>query len=106
MPKGGELHYHLVGGVYAESWIREGAEDHLCVDISSRSFVKEAANCGKDDVPAENALHDQQLFDKLVDAFSMRGFVPTPGVTGHDQFFNTFARFGAVDPRHSGEWLD
>jgi adenosine deaminase len=106
MPKGGELHYHLSGGVYAESWIRAGAEDHLCVDVAARSFVKkQAANCGKDELPAENALHDQQLFDKLVDAFSMRGFVPTPGVTGHDQFFNTFGRFGAVDSRHTGEWL-
>jgi adenosine deaminase len=41
-----------------------------------------------------------------VDAFSMRAFVPTPGVNGHDQFFNTFGRFGAVDSRHTGEWLD
>jgi adenosine deaminase len=107
MPKGGELHYHLSGGVYAESWIRAGVEDHLCVDAASKSFVKkQSANCATGDVPAENALHDQQLFDKLVDAFSMRGFVPTPGVTGHDQFFNTFARFGAVDSRHTGEWLD
>ncbi len=107
MPKGAELHYHLSGGVYAESWIRAGAEDHLCVDIASRSFVKkQGANCAKGDVPAETALQNQQLFDTLVDAFSMRGFVPTPGVTGHDQFFNTFGRFGAVDSRHTGEWLD
>jgi adenosine deaminase len=107
MPKGGDLHYHLGGGVYAESWIRAGAEDHLCVNIAARSFVKkQGANCASDDVPAENALHDQQLFDKLVDAFSMRAFVPTPSVNGHDQFFNTFGRFGAVDSRHTGEWLD
>jgi adenosine deaminase len=107
MPKGGELHYHLAGGIYAETFIRDGAEDHLCVDVASRSFVKkQSANCATGDVPAENALHDQQLFDKLVDAFSMRGFVPTPGVTGHDQFFDTFARFGAVDTRHTGEWID
>jgi adenosine deaminase len=107
MPKGGELHYHLGGGIYAETFIREGAEDHLCVDIASRSFVKKtSANCTKDSVPAEQAFQNQHLYDELVDAFSMRGFVPTPGVTGHDQFFNTFARFGAVDSRHTGEWLD
>ncbi len=107
MPKGAELHYHLEGGVYAESWIRAGAEDHLCVVIATSTFVKkQGANCAAGRVPAENALHDQQLYDKLVDAFSMRGFVPTPGVTGHDQFFNTFGRFAAADEGHIGEWLD
>src|ERR1700689_3125927 len=100
MPKGGELHYHLVGGIYAETFIRDGAEDHLCVDVASRSFVKKtSATCARDSVPAEQAFQDQHLYDELVDAFSMRGFVPTPGVTGHDQFFNTFARFSAVDSR-------
>jgi adenosine deaminase len=107
MPKGAELHYHLSGGVYAETFIRDGAEDHLCVNLASRSFVKkQGTNCAKGDVPAESALQNQQLFDALVDAFSMRGFVATPGVTGHDQFFDTFPRFGAVDSRHTGEWLD
>jgi adenosine deaminase len=107
MPKGAELHYHLGGGVYAESWIRAGAEDHLCVNVATSSFVeKQSANCATGSVPAEQAFQDQQLYDKLVDAFSMRGFVPTPGVTGHDQFFNTFPRFSAVQSRHTGEWLD
>src|SRR5207245_5372647 len=46
------------------------------------------------------------LFDALVNAFSMRGFVPSPGVTGHDHFFDTFAKFGGTDPRHLGEWID
>ena len=105
MPKGAELHYHLEGGVYAESWIRAGAEDHLCVNLATTSFVpKQGANCAAGNVPAENALHDQQLYDKLLDAFSMRGFVPTPGVTGHDQFFNTFGRFQAADAGHAGDW--
>ena len=107
MPKGGELHYHLVGGIYAETYIRDGAEDHMCVDLASRSLVKTTSKtCAKDSVPAEQAFQDQHLYDELVDAFSMRGFVPTPGVTGHDQFFNTFARFSAIDSRHTGEWLD
>ncbi len=107
MPKGGELHYHLFGGIYAETFIRDGAEDHMCVDLASRSLVKTTSKtCAKDSVPAEQAFQDQHLYDELVDAFSMRGFVPTPGVTGHDQFFNTFDRFSSIDSRHTGEWLD
>jgi adenosine deaminase len=115
MPKGADLHNHLSGAVYAESWIRAGAEDRLCVNLASLAFAKEPStpesastepSCGNEGVPAAQAYRDQHLFDALVDAFSMRGFVPSPGVTAHDHFFDTFAKFGGTDPRHLGEWLD
>src|SRR5215467_13083660 len=35
MPKGADLHNHLSGAVYAESWIRAAAEDSLCVNLAS-----------------------------------------------------------------------
>lgn len=115
MPKGGDLHNHLSGAIYAESWIRAGAEDHLCVDVAKLAFVKPPApssggadqtQCGEGKVAAGTAFKDQGLYDGLVDAFSMRGFVASPGVTGHDHFFQAFARFGGTDHRHLGEWLD
>ena len=115
MPKGGDLHNHLGGAVYAESWIRAAAEDHLCVDVAKLAFAKapgsagseaEQPACGEGKVPAAMAYKDQHLFDSLVDAFSMRGFVPSPGVTGHDHFFDAFAKFGGTDHRHLGEWID
>src|SRR5208282_1390409 len=75
MPKGGDLHVHLSGAVYAESWIRAGVEDKLCVNTSSLSFVRrQSGACESGDVPAERAYQDQHLYDALVDAFSMRGF--------------------------------
>src|ERR1700721_4169595 len=40
MPKGADLHNHLSGAIYAESWIRAGAEDHLCVNVATLSCVK------------------------------------------------------------------
>src|SRR5258705_409415 len=115
MPKGGDLHNHLSGAVYAESWIRAAAEDHLCVDVAKMAFSKpqpasesgaEQPVCWEGKVPAATAYKDQHLFDALVDAFSMRGFVPSPGVTGHDHFFDAFAKFGGTDHRHLGEWID
>ena len=48
----------------------------------------------------------QDLYDRVVDAFSMRNFVPTPGYSGHDQFFSTFDRFGGLDKSHTGQWID
>src|SRR6266436_6895623 len=115
MPKWGDLHNHLSGAVYAESWIRAAAEDHLCVDIAKLAFAKPIAAsgsgaehpaCGEGKVPATNAFTDQDLYDALVDAFSMRGFVPSPGLTAHDHFFDTFGKFGGTDHRHLGEWID
>lgn len=115
MPKGADLHNHLSGAVYAESWIRAAAEDHLCVDLAKLAFAKpqpssssgaEQPLCGDGKAPAANAFKDQDLYDALVDAFSMRGFVPSPGVTGHDHFFDTFSKFGGTDHRHLGEWID
>ena len=118
MPKGADLHNHLGGAVYAESWIRAASQDALCVDLATKSLIRiESAatnsspstpQCGNGKVPVSDAYKDQHLYDALVDAFSMRGFVPTPGVTGHDHFFDTFDRFVAADAgkRHTGEWLD
>src|SRR5216683_381985 len=115
MPKGGDLHNHLSGAVYAESWIRAAAEDHLCVDVAKMAFSKpqpasesgaEQPVCWEGKVPAATAYKDHHLFDALVDAFSMRGFLPSPGVSGHDHFFDTFAKFGGTDHRHLGEWID
>jgi adenosine deaminase len=119
MPKGADLHNHLSGAVYAESWIRAAVEDSLCVDRARLSFSKPqtqgaaSSSCGEGKAPASAAYGDQHLYDALIDAFSMRGFVPSPGVTGHDHFFKTFELFGASEPpqvgafaSHTGEWLD
>ena len=108
MPKGADLHLHLSGAVYAETFLKEAAEDHLCVDTVRLALVKgESSACkGRNEVPAADVFKDQKLYDDLVDSFSMRSFVPTPGVSGHDQFFAAFDRFRGLGAMHSGEWLD
>src|ERR1700730_6500909 len=112
MPKGADLHNHLSGAIYSESWIRAAREDGLCVDLATLSFrpadppaaaaapgpsttaasiasTAAPATCGEGRVPAAQAYADQHLYDALIDAFSMRSFVPTPAVSGHDHFFDT-----------------
>ncbi len=107
MPKGGDLHMHLSGAVYAETFLKDAAEDELCVDTAKLTLVKRAANtCPAGALPAADAFKDQHLYDQLVDSFSMRAFVPSAGTDGHDQFFATFARFGGLDKRHHAEWVD
>ena len=106
MPKGSDLHYHEFGGIYAETWIHENADDGMCVDLSTYAIVVPQPACGAGQVAAAQAMVDQNLHDALVDAFSMRSFVPTTGKSGHDRFFETFDKFEITSPRHGGEWLD
>ena len=109
-PKGADLHVHLSGAVYAETLIYDAGVDGLCVDPAALSFT--APPCDKPTVvPASRffgnlSSADQGLYDRLIDSFSMRGFVPSPGLSGHDQFFSTFGRFSGLSKRHTGEWVD
>ncbi|HEX4652429.1 MAG TPA: adenosine deaminase [Granulicella sp.] len=115
MPKGADLHIHLSGAVYAETFLRDARQDRLCVNPTALDFVKNIGTtrtlpvqpvCPEGTVPAADAFKNQKLYDALVDSFSMRSFVPSAGVSGHDQFFATFARFGGLNKDHAGEWLD
>lgn len=118
MPKGADLHSHLSGAIYAESWIRVAGEDHLCVNTHTLAFDKpvgmtksgtpntDVPVCESGEVSAASVPQDQHLYDRLIDAFSMRTFVPKTAESGHDQFFDTFDRFGGTSKDHMGEWLD
>ena len=108
-PKGADLHVHLSGAVYAETFIRDAAEDGLCIDTVALRFAKPP--CKGKLMPATaftNAMTpaNQDLYDRLIDAFSMRSFVPTTAFSGHDQFFGTFGRWSGLDKKHTGEWVD
>jgi adenosine deaminase len=107
MPKGADLHIHLSGAVYAETFIREAGEDGICVNVAQLGMDKDhhAPDCPAGESPAAAAGSNQHLYDALIDAFSMRTFVPVTGESGHDHFFDTFDRFGD-DKRFTGEWID
>ncbi|MFM9937711.1 MAG: adenosine deaminase [Novosphingobium sp.] len=97
MPKGGDLHNHLAGAIYAEDFLQWAAAKGFCVDRTGLSV--EPPPC-----PAERAIErfagaDEFGFDRLVDAMSTRGFQRGVGqndVSGHTQFFRSFERFGKM----------
>lgn len=107
MPKGSDLHMHGSGAIYAESWIRFASEDGLCIDAQALRFVPPVNGaCEAGQVSAKTLTTNQALYDALVDSFSMRTFVPTTGVSGHDHFFSSFGKFAGTSRFHEGEWLD
>ncbi len=104
-PKGGDLHNHLSGAIYAESFIGWGAQDGLCVTLASMTLTMPPCPV-MTARPLSDALVDQTFYDQLVNAFSVRSFVPTPAIpTLHDQFFITFGRFGAATDTRFADML-
>src|SRR5690348_5011002 len=103
MPKGGDLHNHLIGAVYAESMIKAAAEDSLCIDKDTFSLTRPPAG-GQCQVNASEAETDNALFSSLIDSLSMRNYVPGRE-SPPDHFFNTFNKFAAVSSRHNGDFV-
>src|SRR5262245_3857174 len=57
MPKGGDLHNHLSGAIYAESYIRWATEDGACINTSTFAAVP-PAQCGTPNVAPMPAPSD------------------------------------------------
>lgn len=100
-PKGADLHTHLTGAVYAETYIRWAAHLPLCIELSTFAFIDAAAGppgtC-KDPLtqrPASQALQDPVLYRSVIDALSTRHW-QAPRGAGHYQFFDTFLKFDAI----------
>jgi len=105
MPKGGDLHNHLSGSIYAESYLRYAAADGICVD-SVKLYITPCAADGSSSIVKASTLFApySSLYGTMLDALSMRQFRPTLE-SGHDHFFNTFGKFSAVSKTHVPEML-
>jgi hypothetical protein len=92
MPKGGDLHNHLSGAIYAESYLRWAAADNLCVATATMTIVGGACDAASGRPEAAQVLQDGALYSQAIDAMSMRNW--NRALNGHDHFFDTFAKFG------------
>jgi adenosine deaminase len=108
MPKGGDLHSHLSGAVYAESYIQWAADNGLCINTRTMalSAPKPPAKCdpNSEQPPAGMALTSSSLYGKMIDAWSMRNW-QLSGQSGHDHFFDTFSKFGPATWNQNGKML-
>ena len=107
MPKGGDLHVHLAGAIYAENMIDWASENALCVDRSTSKLIHAACDSCEPYKPKPSvrcAYQDPVLYDQLVDAWSMRNWHKEQE-SGHDHFFATFDKFGPALEKHIGEAL-
>lgn len=102
MPKGGDLHLHLAGSAYPETYLHWAVEDGLCIDAAALALAPPP--CTAPLRPASDALADNGLWGRMLDSLSTRQ-PDFAGRSGHDQFFTAFDRFGATDPKRNGDML-
>lgn len=107
LPKGGDLHNHLAGAIMAESFLDWAGDDGLCVSLpAGRILPSKCRLATPGDMPATQLKNRQDAREIMIDALSMRDFVPTPADrSGHDHFFATFGRFAPVLSAHQGAML-
>jgi hypothetical protein len=99
-PKGGDLHNHLSGAVYAETYLQWAADDNDCINSSTEAAVS-GSSCSATNVavPASGTF-----FDTIVRAWSMQDFVAA-SESGHDHFFATFGKYGLVAGAHRDDTI-
>ena len=100
MPKGGDIHHHTTGAVYAETLIDLAAGEKLCV-VERTGVLCEGPCDGDRDrpescsgplIPVASAYVDGALYDDLVDRWSLRDFNSAQGGSANDNFFDVFPR--------------
>src|SRR6266404_4015343 len=107
MPKGGDLHNHLSGAIYAESYIQWASDNGLCINTTTMALLPPpATGCDpKSGQPtASTALANSTLYGQMIDAWSMRNW-QLSGQSGHDHFFDTFGKFGVATYNQNGKMI-
>jgi len=106
MPKGGDLHNHLSGSIYAESWIDFAVDDGLCVDRTTAVLIAPPCDASCDKFTSKPAVScaygDHILYNTMIDGWWMRNWIPGEE-SGHDHFFATFEKFGLASHNHTAD---
>lgn len=94
MPKGGDIHNHLTGAIYAEYLIDRASAEDLC--ISLENYTVSHNYCGSDNSePVKDAYTNSKLYGRIIDAWSMRDSEMLDE-SKRDHFFSTFGTFGGA----------
>ncbi|PYS63298.1 MAG: adenosine deaminase [Acidobacteria bacterium] len=107
MPKGGDLHNHLSGAIYAESYIQWASDNGLCINTTTMALLpppKTGCDPKLGQPTASTALANSTLYGQMIDAWSMRNW-QLSGQSGHDHFFDTFGKFGPATWNQTGKML-
>lgn len=101
MPKGGDLHHHYSGSIYAETYWQWALEANYWIHTQSLTLVQEVRP--KPDKTSEwrqlTSLRPDELSryrEQVLRLWSVKDFQACTGTASHDHFFNTFGYFGTI----------
>ncbi len=106
MPKGGDLHNHFGGAIYAESMIGWAVDRGLCIQLQTYALSAPPCDAKAGQAPIAGEMNDprKNTYRNAIDAWSMRNWTLS-GQSGHDHFFDTFDKFLPALQGHDGEML-
>jgi adenosine deaminase/adenosine deaminase CECR1 len=104
MPKGGDIHSHLGGAVYAESYLAWAAEEDYCVEEADGMLQLRKCVAGDSTMIRLATLTDPRIYDRLIDQMSTRNLAFARR-TGHRDFFAAFQSFSPVSRLRAGNMV-
>jgi len=108
MPKGGDLHNHFSGSIYAETFLEWVAKKGWYIDKCTLHIVKDKNKGTCKLLTPEQILHDNLLYRKLLSKWSDKDFANHyhEESSPDSNFFNTFSYFGAVSHQYLADGLN
>jgi len=102
MPKGGDLHSHLSGAVYAESYLAWAAEENYCAQRVGETLKLLKCDAGDPTMMRLATLTDSRIYNQLIDEMSTRNLA-FAGRSGHSDFFAAFRTASPISRLRDGE---
>lgn len=94
MPKGGELHYHFDGSVYAETMINLSTQDDVCLDAVSMA----SQPCQSGSLTMKDVQKEPALFARTIRAWSMQDFIPRQE-SAYEHFHTIFPKLFTIQSK-------
>lgn len=100
MPKGGDLHNHFTGSIYAESYLQAAINKNFYLSLKDYTLVPATSVKDSNNYVAMKKLSSRTDYyairNQLWQLWSMWNYYPGE-ITSKDRFFNTFSYFNGLD---------
>jgi hypothetical protein len=99
MPKGGDLHHHYSGSIYAEKYIAIAKSTNAWINEVTLEIKFDSSGIAKEKEwkkfqQLEKEKGEYAFQQILLKHFSAKDYSRSDGITSYDDFFETFDRFG------------
>lgn len=107
MPKGGDIHHHYTGSIYAETFLDWVKREGWLIDPCTLKIVKQRVDGACASLSVDALLKDDALYRKLLSLWSDKDYANHFHIESapDSNFFNTFGYFGTVSDEYMADGL-